>query len=517
MKRLRICALALAALFALSCAAGLAENAKNVTKQCRFKVSEGSAGKLTDKGWGDDSAWKPRGSAPELGIQLPEGGAAYIHIDWLLPPTNYTLTQYDANQAEIASHSASDDSFACISQLLPLEENARYAFIRFQQEGQGISRVRVFSQGELPATVVEWEKPLDKCDLLVVSTHQDDEWLWFGAIIPYYDLVQDKDVQVVYMANCGRYRYGEALNSIAVSGVRTYPYFVGLKDKRDSSLAAAVNTWKSKDFIVETMVGVIRRFKPEVILTHDWNGEYGHPQHVLTSRCMEYAIEAAADESQYPESAQEYGAWQVKKLYRHLEKKGRIEFDWHVAYDEFGGRTGIQVATDSMKQHASQLDYFQVEDHGKYDNALFGLSWSAVGDDVEHKDLFENVESTPEPTPEPTATPEATPTPAPTSTPEPTPELEPEETPEAAVTAAPAPEAEGAAGGGPAAGFAIAGVGLALCGGAGAVLWSRRAAQRKRLRKRKGRKGAARGASARKQKSGRKSGQKPKQKSERKV
>ena len=394
-------AAAVAILLILLQAACFAE-VDHITDSCRFLVSEGSASDITDLSM--KTAWKPAGSSAEVRIMLPDAGAAWIQINWSVEPTNFTLTEYDANENVIRARSLGDEGiFPCISQLYALEANTRYVFLNFAQPGQGINKIRIYPEGELPKTVVEWEAPHEKCDLLVVSTHQDDEWLWFGGIIPYYDLVKGKDVQVAYMANCGRYRYAEALNGLAVSGVRTYPFFLGLTDRRDSSLDDAINTWNGRETIMDVMVAMIRRFKPEVILTHDWNGEYGHPQHIITSRAMEYVIEAAADPAQYPESAEAFGAWQVKKLYRHLETKDRIEFDWHVAYPEFGGRTGLQVATDSMNEHASQLEYYQVQDHGKYDNSLFGLSYSTVGSDEAHNDLFENIsEATPTPTPEPT-------------------------------------------------------------------------------------------------------------------
>ena len=461
----------------------------NIADQCRFWVSEGKVSDISDDSM--KTAWKPTGEDAELRVQLPDSGAAWLQINWTLPPTNYTLTEYDASENVLSTRTAEDDEFPCIAQLLALNERTRYISIKFTQSKQGINKIRVYPEGELPNTVVQWEKPHDKCDLMVISTHQDDEWLWFGAIIPYYDLVRNKDVQVVYMANCGRYRYAEALNSIAVSGVRTYPMFVGLKDQRDDTLAQAVKTWKSKDYILSVMVAIIRRFKPEVILTHDWNGEYGHPQHILTSRSMEYAIEAAADPAQYPESAEEYGAWQVKKLYRHLEKKDKIQFDWHVAYPEFGGRTGLEVAIDSMNEHASQLPYFQVKDGGQYDNSLFGLSYSTVGSDQEHKDLFENIPDstpTPEPTEEPTPTPEITEEPAPEATPEPTDEPAVEAASEATPepTSVPTPEpAPARERGGSAVPFVIAGVVVAGAGIAGGVFYSREKARRRRRRRRR--------------------------------
>jgi DNA recombination protein RmuC len=102
--------------------------------------------------------------------------------------------------------------------------------------------------------------------------------------------------------------------------------------------------------MTQLMVKLIRERKPEVILTHDWNGEYGHNQHILTSRCMETVIKAAADPALYPELGE---AWQVQKLYRHLEKKGAIEFDWHQSFPELGGRTLLQTADQAMKENAS--------------------------------------------------------------------------------------------------------------------------------------------------------------------
>ena len=467
----------------------------HITDKCRFYVSEGKASDITDASM--NTAWKPSGPNPEVRISLPDSGAASIQIHWTIEPTNFTLTEYDADQNVIFTRTLEDEGmFPCLSQLYMLQVNTRYISLTFSQSKQGINKIRVFPEGELPKTVVEWQPPLEKCDLMVVSTHQDDEWLWFGGIIPYYDLVQDKDVQVVYMANCGRYRYAEALNSLAVAGVRTYPFFLGLKDQRDDSVNAAIRTWNGKDAIMRVMVAMIRRFKPEVILTHDRKGEYGHPQHIVTSLAMEYVIEAAADPEQYPESAELYGTWQVKKLYRHLEKTDQIKFDWHVPYPEFGGRTGLQVAKDSMNEHASQLKYFQVKDGGQYDNSLFGLSYSVVGRDEKHDDLFENIaDATPEPTLEPTPAPTAEPTPEPEPTAEAEPEAtadiaaeaasQPESSPEPSVAPTAEPQPVQERGGSAAPIFIAVAVAAAGAGIGGWVLYSRAQAKRKRRRRRR--------------------------------
>lgn len=398
--------------------AASAQVAENIVDQCAFHVSEGSAEDITDVSI--SSAWVPSGDNPEMMMRLPASGATFFQINWSLPATNFEIIQYDENQNVLSTVGPSENDYGFLANVYKIETGARYIAVRFNQPRQGINKIRVYSQGDLPATAVTWNPPHDKCDLMVVSTHMDDEWLWFGGIIPLYDTVKGNKVQVVYMADCGRLRHAEALNALAVAGVRTYPEFLDLVDERIDSLSTTLEHWGGREALTELMVDLIRRYQPEVILTHDWDGEYGHNQHKLTSRCMEYVIEAAADPDQYPESVQKYGAWQVKKLYRHLETKDPIEFDWHVSYPELGGRTLLQTATEAMEENASQLAYYQVQDHGEYDNAKFGLSYSTVGEDIESKDLFENI-VLPTPTPIPTPVPTPSPTPVPTPSPSPTP------------------------------------------------------------------------------------------------
>ena len=443
----------------LLCAPALAAEAENIAGKCAFQVSEGDAYEIYDSSI--NTAWTPSGSNPEMMMRLPDSGAKWFQINWSIAAIDFEINQYDANQNLLSTVTESEQDTGMMANLYEIVPGAKYVSVKFNQPKQGINKIRVFAEGDLPATVVKWNPPHEKCELMVISTHMDDEWLWFGGIIPLYDTVKGHDVQVVYMANCGRLRYAECMNALAVAGVRTHPVFLGLKDERIDSLSKTLEHWGGKEGLMQRMVALIRCYKPEVILTHDWDGEYGHNQHILTSRCMETVIEAAADASQYPESAEVYGAWQVKKLYRHLETKNPIEFDWHVSYPELGGRTLLQTADDAMQENASQTKYYQVEDHGQYDNAKFGLSYSVVGPDVESKDLFENVVL-------PTPTPEPTPVPTPQPTSEPTPE----------PTAEPAPEAEGGFGG--VIGIILGAAALAGAGAAAAVILKKRAEEKRR-------------------------------------
>ena len=396
-------------LSALLCASAAAE-AKDVTSSCKFWASEGSVSDVTDSSI--KTGWAPSAGG-EIRIGFPEN-AAYVYVDWEDDPTGYIFTQFDESRTPFAEATEAD-SFVGMTQVFDLDANARFASLQLVQDGQRIQKIRVYSEGELPISVRNFKPAHEKCDLMVISAHQDDEWIFFGGIIPYYEYVREKDVQVVYMANCGRTRKNEALNGLWAGGVKHHPYFIDLKDENLSSINEALEHWGGKEGLTATLVETIRRFKPEVILTHDIDGEYGHNQHKLTSRAMETAVIAAADPNQFPESYADYGAWQVKKLYLHLADNA-IDFDWNVKYDHLRGYTPLEVARIAYSKHESQQQYYQVEDGGKYDNSLFGLTYSAVGEDVRRNDLFENIdpliENTPLPEPVGTAEPPVTAAPA---------------------------------------------------------------------------------------------------------
>jgi len=71
-----------------------------------------------------------------------------------------------------------------------------------------------------------------------------------------------------------------------------------------------------KDSLLADAVLVIRRFKPDVVVTRFPPDERaGHGHHTVSAMIAELAFDAAADSNQFPESANKYGTWQVSKLY----------------------------------------------------------------------------------------------------------------------------------------------------------------------------------------------------------
>jgi len=380
-------------LFAACCAgAGQAEaNAEtaDITSRCSFKVSEGSKEKLYDDSV--RTAWSYDNPDAYVAVGLPEGvEAGWLRVEWLYDPTGYELVEYDAsmNPLRQRDQSATFPNIYSVYELLP---QTAYIQLKMTAMEQSICSLRVYGAGELPRLVQQWQPPVEKADLMVVSTHQDDELIYLGGTIPYYATALKKPTVVVYMANCNRHRRNEALNALWKMGVTNYPEFINLPDEKVGSINRGLELWGGKDNILSVLVERIRRFKPEVIVTQDLDGEYGHNQHKITARAMMYAIQAAADETQYPESLQKYGAWQVKKLYHHLYKENQIRMDWTTPLEALNGYSPLQVAQIGMKEHASQTKYFSVKDGGKYDNAKFGLYFTTVGQDVEKNDFLEHI------------------------------------------------------------------------------------------------------------------------------
>jgi LmbE family N-acetylglucosaminyl deacetylase len=60
------------------------------------------------------------------------------------------------------------------------------------------------------------------------------------------------------------------------------------------------------------MVKIIRELKPDVIVTHDAGGDYGHPDHIATHNATVRAFYAASNPAQYPEAGE---IFRPSKLY----------------------------------------------------------------------------------------------------------------------------------------------------------------------------------------------------------
>ncbi len=332
-------------------------------------------------------------------------GVRTAYVKWYAQPDCAILVQSDASGAELSRETIEESNFNDVYAILPEATGLAISC----ESGCKIAEVTLYSGGTLPDGVYDWQPPVKKADLLVVSAHCDDELLFFGGTIPFYAGERGLAVQVVYMANGDRARVDEALGGLWHAGVRNAPVFLPLKDVYTKTLRLALLNW-DEETTTRLLAEQIRRFQPEVIVTHDLGGEYGHGAHMATAYCMMKAVSQAANALADPDSFAKYGAWQTEKLYLHLYPENPITMDWNQKLAAFGGKTALEVANESYHMHVSQLEYHSnVYASGDFSSTDFGLEYSVVGLDAAKNDFFEHIDSARlsnyvAPTPVPTAT-----------------------------------------------------------------------------------------------------------------
>lgn len=243
-----------------------------------------------------------------------------------------------------------------------------------------LSEIHLFAEGELPAWVQTWQPFEGKADLLVLSAHCDDELLFFGGVIPYYTAERQMNVIVCYLTHQTHTRRSEALDGLWTCGVRSYPEMGVFKDVKVNTTADCYLYW-DKAAVRLHIAGLIEKYQPEVMVTHDTKGEYGHGAHkVCAEMAMQYADSSAAE------------GWPLKKLYLHLYKENTLTLDWRQPLEAFDGKTAFDIAKAAFDCHRSQKSNgLIVQDWGAYANNVFGLYYSAVGPDTAANDLFENI------------------------------------------------------------------------------------------------------------------------------
>ncbi len=274
---------------------------------------------------------------------------------------------------------------------------------------------------ELPGFVQTWAAPCKKADLMLISSHSDDEQLFFAGVLPYYAIERKLNVQVVYIVQhfeANGYedhtRPHEQLDGLWAVGVRNYPVMSDFPDvyseskDRATAFAMAEKAFGAAGVTYDDFKGYIteclRRFKPLVVVSHDPDGEYGHGTHVFCSAALQEAVKLAVDESQYPESAKKYGTWRPEKTYLHLYETNPITMDWDTPYDSLGGKTPFERTQEGFGCHKSQhWTWFKRWIYGNngeitkaaqiqtYSPCQYGLYDTLVGVDEVGGDFMENV------------------------------------------------------------------------------------------------------------------------------
>jgi len=121
--------------------------------------------------------------------------------------------------------------------------------------------------------------------------------------------------------------------------------------------------WRADlDEATRELVSVVREVRPQVVVTYDENGGYGHPDHIQAHRVAVAAFDNAADPSYAPGLGE---PWQPTKLY----------------YSTFP-KSVLQAGIDALKA-AGEVDFFGVD---SADDLPFGVPDEQVTTEVDASD-----------------------------------------------------------------------------------------------------------------------------------
>ena len=379
--------LALMVLMLPACAA--AQTAKELTADCVITSGNVRTTAAHDNDY--TTAWRSeRVRRPYLEFQLPEGETAgWLYVCFAEMPQSWAVEEKIDGKWQVVADGSTD----YIHALVELSGQNRFRIV----ENSGITtrlklnEVFVFGAGDLPDWVQRWEPTVEKADLLVLATHPDDELIFFGGAIPTYAVERKKNVVVAYMSYANAARRSELLNGLWHMGVRNYPVIGTFGDSYSTNMAEMYDRW-GREKVRKYVMGLIRRYKPEVMITHDKGGEYGHGAHKVTADASVYCVENASNVSVLPALAETYGTWTVQKLYLHMGDENVIHMNWNVPLESMGGKTSEQLAQEAFLLHVTQQKTsYVVTDEGKTGNANFSLVYTTVGSDTVGGDFFENI------------------------------------------------------------------------------------------------------------------------------
>jgi N-acetyl-1-D-myo-inositol-2-amino-2-deoxy-alpha-D-glucopyranoside deacetylase len=286
--------------------------------------------------------------------------------------------------------------------------------------------------------------------MLLVHAHPDDETIGTGATMAKYaadgahvclvtcTLGEEGEVVVPHLAHLaadkadalGQHRIGELADAMRALGVSDHRFLGGAGRWRDSGMMGLPTNddpacfWQADlDLAVGELVRVIREVRPQVVITYDENGGYGHPDHIQAHRVAVAGFDAAGDPARYPDAGE---PWSPTKLYYTAFPKSFLRLGYEalkelgeeapfgvtspddlpfgdpdeIVTTEIDAREHLDAKMAAMRAHATQIEvdgpFFALSNH--VGHRAFGMEfYRAVrgpvgrrGEDRE-TDLFDGV------------------------------------------------------------------------------------------------------------------------------
>src|SRR4051812_29023628 len=167
--------------------------------------------------------------------------------------------------------------------------------------------------------------------LLLVHAHPDDETIGSGATMAKYaaegahvtlvtcTLGEEGEILVPDLVHLGadkedglgEHRIGELAEAMKALGVTDHRFLGGPGRWRDSGMMGTPSNdnpacfWQADlEVAVGELVRVMREVRPQVVITYNENGGYGHPHHIQAPPVAGAAFHAAGGPAPYPPCAE---------------------------------------------------------------------------------------------------------------------------------------------------------------------------------------------------------------------
>jgi LmbE family N-acetylglucosaminyl deacetylase len=282
---------------------------------------------------------------------------------------------------------------------------------------------RILTSGEIKSSL----KKLNVLgSVLYIAAHPDDE---NTALLSYFS--SGKALHTGYLSMTrgdggqnligseqgellGLIRTQELLDARRIDGAEqffTRAYDFGFSKSPDETFAF----W-GKEKILADVVWIIRKFRPDVILTRfPITGEGGHGHHTASAILAEEAFNIAGDPSKFPEQLKYVKVWQPKRLLwnawlpiiekRKEDTSGLPKLDVG-EFNPYLGKSYTEIAAESRSMHKSQgfgtgstrgesIQYFEPREGAPVKKDLFediDISWNRVRGSERVSDLLRNAE-----------------------------------------------------------------------------------------------------------------------------
>jgi LmbE family N-acetylglucosaminyl deacetylase len=166
--------------------------------------------------------------------------------------------------------------------------------------------------------------------LMAIFAHPDDEGAVAGTLVHYAqndteimlvcatkgEVGEISDPALATAENLGQVRQKELEEACRILGIQHLEFL----DYRDSGMDGTAENTDPRALVqadtaevTAKIAALIRRFQPEVVITFEPFGWYGHPDHIFVSKWVTAAFPLAGDTTAYPNAG---SPWQPQRLFQ---------------------------------------------------------------------------------------------------------------------------------------------------------------------------------------------------------